>query len=293
MNLDLKTKIKNFILGNSLLRKIRITYVNSIKPAFIKIFLISVIFFLLTIFLLQIFSPNLLLLISQKFSHKLSQFLDHPKSNFYIINISGNQKIEKIEIEKVVNDFYAKTKEKNQENQRFIQNLIDEIKSQLPLARKITVSRTIPNLLNIAIVEFEPFAIWYENEQKFIIDREGINIRYKQEYEDLFDFSGMIILSGENANLYAKSLFNLISADPEIGSEIYSANWVGGRRWDLRFNNGVIVKMPEFEISSAWQEIKKILAMPSSSSLKIIDLRVKNKIYLESIDPKISKKESI
>jgi cell division septal protein FtsQ len=97
----------------------------------------------------------------------------------------------------------------------------------------------------------------------------------------------MIILSGKNANQNAKSLFNILVINSEISQDIYSANWVGKRRWDIRFFDGLLVKLPEIEISDAWRDLIKIyLSSKNDKAIKSIDLRVDGKIYFQYYDKK-------
>ena len=97
----------------------------------------------------------------------------------------------------------------------------------------------------------------------------------------------MIILSGNGANENAKSLFNILVINSEISQDIYSANWVGNRRWDIRFFDGLLVKLPEIEISNAWNDLIKIYsASKNDKAIKSIDLRVSGKIYLQYYNKK-------
>lgn len=114
-----------------------------------------------------------------------------------------------------------------------------------------------------------------------MIDKDGNAIIFKNEKLDSEEFKNMIIISGDNANNNIRSLFNIIATNPEISDNIYSANWIGNRRWDIRFFNGLLVKMPEIDISESWHQFTKIYKNENSENIKSIDLRIKNKIYIE------------
>jgi cell division protein FtsQ len=145
----------------------------------------------------------------------------------------------------------------------------------------------MPDILNVEIEEYHPFAIWINDDKKFIIDKEGNSIPFLEEYEQSEEFKNMIILSGVGANQNAKSLFNILVINSEISQDIYSANWVGNRRWDIRFFDGLLVKLPEIEISNAWHDLIKIyLASKNDKAIKSIDLRVSGKIYLQYYNKK-------
>jgi cell division protein FtsQ len=102
-------------------------------------------------------------------------------------------------------------------------------------------------------------------------------------------FGYLVILTGKNAYKNVKSLFNILAIDPDISKNVYSATWVGGRRWDIRFENGLLIKLPsgnsDNDMRGAWNSLIKIYNMPGSLiGLKTIDLRIAKKIYLEYND---------
>ncbi|MFM8186629.1 MAG: cell division protein FtsQ/DivIB, partial [Alphaproteobacteria bacterium] len=174
------------------------------------------------------------------------------------------------------------------------QNLIDEIKSKILWIDKITIKRIMPDIINIEVIEYKPFAIWLDNDKKFIIDKDGNPVPFLEEYESNEEFKNMIILSGKNANKNVKSLFNILSIDAELSKEIYSANWVGNRRWDVRFFDGLLVKLPEDNIAEAWENLLKLYELSSiDKSIKSIDLRVFGKIYIQYLNKKPNEIETI
>lgn len=136
----------------------------------------------------------------------------------------------------------------------------------------------MPNSLNIEVIEYQPFALWHQGDKKYVSDKDG-NIVLVHDVEE---FRGLLILSGKGATNHVKSLFNIFAIDPKLSSHVYSATWVGDRRWDIRLDDGLLVKLPESNISDAWNGLLKIYNMPGSTlGLSVIDLRVEDKIYLE------------
>jgi len=272
-------KIHDFILTNRLLRRANIFLYQSVFPILLKSFLIFLTLLLLIFGALKLFKPDLLTKIYQKSSFYFFHHLNLDNYDFNQINIFGNSRISKEEIMAIVDDVQKKVvRNKTDDYQPMIQQLVVELKEQLLWANKVVVTRSMPNVLNISITEYEPFAIWYHEGRKFVIDKDGNAI----PLENTDEFKHFVILSGKGANIHAKSLFNIFSTDSNLSANIYSATWIGDRRWDVRFENGLLVKLPESNISNAWQHLIRIYNMPGSvSGLKIIDLRVKDKIYLE------------
>lgn len=261
-----------------LFRRINFFFHNRLKLFLIKLTVIFVALLLSAFVVLKFFKPNLLEKIYLKSSSYFFYKLSFGNYGFEQINIRGNKRVTSEEVVKVVNDYKLNFANYSESYQTFIQNLIDEIKTSLPWINKITITRTMPNLLTIEVTEYEPFAIWQNNGKKFIIDKDGNSM----PYEDLEEFRNMVILSGKDANIHARSLFNIFVINPEISQMVYSATWVGDRRWDIRLDSGLLIKLPDEAISEAWQRLIKIYNRPGSiAGLKMIDLRIRDKVYLE------------
>lgn len=281
---DFKSKLRNFLISNPAVRSARVYFENILRPIFTKIFIGIFALSIVSLIFIKIFKPDFLeksyQKIRAKFFSKLISAYSHPAQ----INISGNSRVTNEQIIEVVNQADLG------DSEMAMQNLIDQIKTNLPWITKIVITRNLPGDLNITVSEFVPFAIWHSEDQKYLIDRDGNVV----PYEDSEEFSSMMILSGKGANTNVRSLFNILVIDPDLSKNVYSATWVGNRRWDIRFDSGLLVKLPEKSIAEAWQKLIKINNLPGSlNGLKIIDLRVSDKIYLEYDDSIIKELKSI
>ena len=275
---NLQQKIKNFFLTNFFWRKIKITLNGFIKPILLRVFFGCIAVTFIALIAIQIYKPKLSDQIKNKGANYFYRYFKLDNFEFSSIHISGNKRVKDEEIIAII---------KNIDLLPLVQNLIDKIKSQLNWIDKVTIKRLMPDILNIEVEEYKPFAIWINNDKKFIIDKEGNSIPFLEEYEQSEEFKNMIILSGNGANENAKSLFNILVINSEISQDIYSANWVGNRRWDIRFFDGLLVKLPEIEISNAWNDLIKIYsASKNDKAIKSIDLRVSGKIYLQYYNKK-------
>jgi cell division protein FtsQ len=141
------------------------------------------------------------------------------------------------------------------------------------------IERQLPDTLYIWIVERTPLALWQNSGKMYIIDQEGKVIEGENNFQK---FSHLILLIGEDAPLYAKSLFSFIDKEKDLFQQISSATRISERRWNIRFQNGLVVKLPEEEAEKYWQYVvnmykKKILF----NDIKTLDLRVPNKLYIE------------
>ncbi len=116
------------------------------------------------------------------------------------------------------------------------------------------VSRVLPGTIQIAVSERVPYAFWQQKRKLRLIDREGVEITQK----DLVHFAKLPLVVGEGAPRHAKALFDLMESEPALGKRIKAAVRVGDRRWDLHFENGSIVRLPETGAEVAWKRLAGI-----------------------------------
>lgn len=292
---SMKDDFKDFLFTNQVLRKIRNILNQKFLPFFFKSIFVLVVLITLTLIAIRFFKPNYiennLKTVYQKISFSFFHSLDFDDEEFVDITITGNNRASSDKILNIINEVHESSKENTFDNyQPFIKKLVIEIKKQLPWIDKITITRSIPNLLNIKVTEYIPFAIWQKGKEKFVADKNGNIV----PINNISDFEDLIVLSGDKATKHVKSLFNIFVTDPSLSSLVYSATWSGDRRWDIRLSNGLLIKLPENNISVAWGNLIKIYNLPGSIvGLKVIDLRIDGKIYLEYADSVIKEIKSL
>ena len=103
------------------------------------------------------------------------------------------------------------------------------------------VSRRLPDTLVIDIVERTPTALWQDREQLSLIDGEGVVL----DRVPISKMPDLPLVIGPNANMHAAQLKGLLNDVPALQAQLASATWIGGRRWDLSFQSGEIVQLPE------------------------------------------------
>lgn len=105
------------------------------------------------------------------------------------------------------------------------------------------VSRRLPDSLAIDIVERTPAALWQNQGQLALIDSEGVVL----DHVPVDKMPDLPLLIGSGANSEEQQLSRLMAAVPTLRPQLASATWVGGRRWDLSFQTGETVLLPEGE----------------------------------------------
>lgn len=124
------------------------------------------------------------------------------------------------------------------------------------------VSRRLPDTLVIDIVEREPAALWQDKQQLSLIDSEGVVL----DRVPVDKMPDLPLLIGPGANAQAQALNALLAGVPTLKPQLASATWVGRRRWDLNFQSGETVALPEGE-RPASAALTRFAKMDRSSGL--------------------------
>jgi cell division protein FtsQ len=109
------------------------------------------------------------------------------------------------------------------------------------------VSRRLPDTLVVDIVERQPTAIWQNRQRLALIDQKGVVIAPVS----VTAMPDLPIVIGPGANERANDLNALLANAPALKSMLAGASWVGGRRWDLRFQSGETLALPEGDAAAA------------------------------------------
>ena len=109
--------------------------------------------------------------------------------------------------------------------------------------KEARVSRRLPDTLVVDIVERQPAAIWQHNRRLALIDADGVVL----EDVRLDAMPDLPLVIGPAANRHAAELNRLIEGAPSLKPMMAGATWVGQRRWDIRFQSGEVLALPEGE----------------------------------------------
>jgi cell division protein FtsQ len=124
------------------------------------------------------------------------------------------------------------------------------------------VSRRFPDTLVIDIVERTPAALWQNDEGLSLIDAEGVVL----DRVPVSRMPDLPLLVGKGANAQAVPLERLLDKVPTLKAQLVSAKWIGQRRWDLTFQSGETVLLPEGE-AAAGSALAKFAKMDKSAGL--------------------------
>ena len=142
------------------------------------------------------------------------------------------------------------------------------------------VSRRLPDTLVIDIVERQPAALWQDERQLSLIDAEGVVL----DRVPISAMPDLPLLIGPGANAQSRNLNGLLAEVPTLRPQLESASWVGKRRWDLNFQTGETVALPEGE-AAAKSALTKFAKLDKSAGLLgrgivRVDLRIPGKMVV-------------
>jgi cell division protein FtsQ len=141
------------------------------------------------------------------------------------------------------------------------------------------VERHLPDTIRVSVVERVPVAIWQDKGKFLLVDMAGKVIGSN----GLERFRDLKIIVGKDAPKHAQALFAMLQEHPKLMVRVKAAFRSGGRRWNLRMDNGIDVRLPEIEAFVAWDRLAKYEAQHNILGRDIgsIDLRLPDRVVVK------------
>lgn len=158
-------------------------------------------------------------------------------------------------------------------------DLKEEIDS-IDCVDKISIRKIFPFKIKLVVSYKVPMAIWQADKMFYFITTSGDVIKIRNNK----NLSQFVLITGSGAHDRAMSLIKFLSEDKEIFSKISTAAWIGDRRWNIKFNNGTKLMLPENSPKEAWDKFVKLQQTHKDFKrwkYKTVDFRVINKIYAQ------------
>ncbi|MCX8506020.1 MAG: FtsQ-type POTRA domain-containing protein, partial [Alphaproteobacteria bacterium] len=192
---------------------------------------------------------------------------------------------------------------------------------KLPWVAAAVIERHLPDSVYLRLTERHPYALWQWQNRLRVIDVTGAvlveeAIEAKPDpsrHPDAFPnhdpteagngrniyaptelnrdalvalYGKLPVVIGKDAPTATESLILMLATEPALASRVTSATRVGGRRWNIRLDNRLILQLPEDERAvEAWsrvadlEERQKILNPPVTH----IDLRQSDRVILSNL----------
>lgn len=154
----------------------------------------------------------------------------------------------------------------------------------LPWVESSEIVRKLPNSLRISLIEHSAFALWQHDGRHTLVAKDGTPITDVDS-----SFEGLPVVVGDDAPVHASDLFAELAVQPPLNARLKAAVRYGGRRWDVHLDhieNGIVVKLPETEISTAWNGLAALDAKNQllSRAISEVDLRVSGRLVVRLKD---------
>jgi cell division protein FtsQ len=150
--------------------------------------------------------------------------------------------------------------------------------NKVPLIAEASVTKLYPDRLKIDIRERVPYALWQLDGVVNVIAADGTAIEKLSDQR----FLRLPHVVGQDANLRVKDYAALVDAVPDLAPRIKAGTLVSGRRWNLKLDNGIDLRLPELgavEALKAFAKIEKETAL-SQRAVLAIDLRVPDRVIV-------------
>ncbi len=149
----------------------------------------------------------------------------------------------------------------------------------LDWVRTASVRKVYPGTVEVRIEERRPFAIWQHGSQLTVVERSG---------EVITPFSGgrhhaLPLVIGYGAAEQAAGFVDKVRRFPELAARVKGYILVAERRWDLRLENGVTVRLPERDVDSALAEVVRLDREHRllSRDIAAVDLRIGGRLTVK------------
>ncbi len=148
----------------------------------------------------------------------------------------------------------------------------------LPWIRRATVERMLPDTILVSVEERRPLALWQHRGRFALIDFDGDVIMRS----GLDRFGDLLVVVGEGAPEHTAELLSTLGTEPELMKLVKAAVWVGGRRWNIRLEGDIDVRLPEENPASAWERLAdyerrhRVL----ERDVQILDLRIPDRLIV-------------
>lgn len=151
---------------------------------------------------------------------------------------------------------------------------------ELSWVKDARVSRQLPDTLVIDILERQPHAVLRKADRFVLIDETG----HELDAINRKNARGKLIVSGPGAGQHVVELSQLLEAAPALKPRVAEAEWIGNRRWNLTFQTGQVLALPEGDRESAGALVTFARLDGTNRLLggkvTAFDMRAKDRVYL-------------
>ena len=139
--------------------------------------------------------------------------------------------------------------------------------------KEVSIERVLPNIIKIKILENQPIAIWQNKKNNKLITANG-DIIFDGNVNDFKNH--FPIIKGNKSKENISSILEILETNQNFYENIWSLTFINERRWDLHFNQGLVVRLPSKDIKKAWEKIIKLQKNYNVLNLKLTEIDLRN-----------------
>ncbi len=198
-----------------------------------------------------------------------SNFLnEYFKVKKIIINTSIEEKTNK-EISNSLSQFY------NFNIFSINKNEIINILENFEIISEYKIEKQYPSIIKVEIKQTKILAYYFNNNQKILIGENGKKIR-----NEIFFKENLPLIVGKVKIKNFLKLKDKLITNGFVLSDFTKFYSFKSNRWDLLYQNKFIVKLPIENVEESIKIFRNLINNSNVKKLRIIDLRIKNKIIL-------------
>jgi cell division protein FtsQ len=129
----------------------------------------------------------------------------------------------------------------------------DKLKAN-PWIADANVLKLYPDRLQIDVTERTAFALWQEEGKLAVIADDGAVLENYVPSR----FVKLPLVVGKGADAAAKDFIALLDRYPQVRAVTKAAIYVGERRWNLRLNDNLDIRLPENDVGNALAMLSKL-----------------------------------
>lgn len=143
--------------------------------------------------------------------------------------------------------------------------------AELPAIAGVTVRKTYPGDVIVTVTEKLPVARWRVDGITFVVDGAG-----EQIGEDHGAYGDLPLVVGDGANDDAMVMIRALDLHPALQDGLVALSRIADRRWDLIYDTGLRVQLPELGVARALRNLESYQAKYQllDRDVTVIDMRV-------------------
>jgi cell division protein FtsQ len=160
-----------------------------------------------------------------------------------------------------------------------------------PWIAEATVLKLYPGQLQIDLVERSAFALWQRDGKLSVIADDGAVLEPYVSRR----FLSLPLVVGRGAETHARDFLALLARYPQVSAATKAAIFVGERRWNLRLNDGLDIRLPENDVGIALAALSKLDKEDRlfSRDIVAVDMRLPDRLTVQLSDDAAKAREDM